>query len=68
MVSESLLENGWFSDNQNAVYILQMGSQKPGLQKEALTIFQVALGDLIHIEPKWIPRIQNEQKDTQSLM
>ena len=72
MVLESLtpkLKNErirWFSDNQNVVRILQTGSRKPDLQKEALAIFSVALSGQIRIEPEWIPRTQNEQADALS--
>jgi len=33
----------WFSDNHNAVRILQTGSRKPDLQNETLAIFLVTL-------------------------
>ena len=48
MVLESLvpkLKNErvrWFSDNQNVVMILNIGSKKPDLQKEALAVFSIA--------------------------
>ena len=51
------------SDNQNVVHILQAGSRKPDLQKEALAIFYAALSGQIRIKPEWIPRTQNEQAD-----
>jgi len=37
----------WFSDNQNVVHILQIGSKKLQLQEEALAVFSIALQNLI---------------------
>ena len=53
----------WFSDNQNVVRILNIGSKKPHLQKEALAVFSLAAQNLICIEPEWIPRTENQQAD-----
>ena len=39
----------WFSDNQNVVRILDIGSKKPDLQKEALALFTTASQNLISI-------------------
>ena len=67
MVLESLLPKlknervRWFSDNQNVVWILETGSKKPLLQKEAISVFSIAAQSLIRIEPKWIPRTENQQ-------
>jgi hypothetical protein len=33
----------WFSDNQNVIRIIQVGSRKEELQKEALAIFKLAI-------------------------
>ena len=69
MVLESLLPKlqnqriRWFSDNQNVVRILDVGSKNPLLQKEALGVFAMASQNLIRIEPEWIPRSQNQQAD-----
>ena len=69
MVLESLLPKlknkrvRWFSDNQNVVRILETGSKKPLLQKEAIAVFSIAARSLIHIEPEWIPRTENQQAD-----
>ena len=63
---ESKLSNQrvrWFTDNQNVVRILQVGSRKPDLQAEALAIFSISLSRHIHIEPEWIPRKDNELAD-----
>ena len=53
----------WFSDNQNVVRILNIGSKKPHLQKEALAVFSLAAQNLIRIEPEWIPCTENQQAD-----
>ena len=69
MVLESLipkLKNEcilWFSDNQNVVRIMEIGSKKPELQEEAFAIFSIAAQNLIRIEPQWIPRSENQQAD-----
>ena len=53
----------WFSDNQNVARILNIGSKKPHLQKEALAVFSLAAQNLIRIEPEWIPYTENQQAD-----
>jgi hypothetical protein len=53
----------WFSDNQNVVRIVQVGSRVEELQKEAVDIFKVAIAHNICLEPEWIPRTQNEFAD-----
>ena len=68
-VPESLIDKlknqciQWFSDNQNVVRILEVGSKKSMLQKEALTVFAIATRNLICIEPEWIPHTENQQAD-----
>ena len=49
----------WFTDNQKVVRILQVGSAKPHLQSEAVTVFGLCLANNIRLEPKWIPREEN---------
>ena len=69
MVLESLIPKlkneriRWFSDNQNVVRIMEIGSQIPELQEEAFAIFSIAAQNLIRIEPQWIPRSKNQQAD-----
>ena len=69
MVLESLLPKlkneriRWFSDNQNVVRILEVGSKNPPLQREALAVFSMAARSLIRIEPEWIPCAHNQQAD-----
>ena len=53
----------WFTDNQNVVRILQVGSRKEHLQKVALDVFSLSMNNHIHLEPEWIPRELNEQAD-----
>ena len=69
MVLESLIPKlkneriRWFSDNQNVVRIMEIGSKKPELQEEAFAIFSIAAQNLIRIKPQWIPRSENQQAD-----
>ena len=53
----------WFSDNQNVVRILQVGSKQAHLQTIAVKIFSLAVHWHICLEPEWIPRESNEQAD-----
>ena len=53
----------WFSDNQNVVRILQVGSRRPQLQEVAMKIFSLTIHCQIRLEPEWVPREQNEQAD-----
>ena len=53
----------WFTDNQNVVRILQVGSRKEHLQKVALDVFSLSMNNHIHLEPEWIPRELNERAD-----
>ena len=42
----------WFTDNQNVVRILQVGSRKEHLQKVALEVFSLSMSNHIHLEPE----------------
>ena len=53
----------WFSDNQNVVRIVQVGSMKPHLQEGALCIFQTCMQYNIKLDMEWIPRSKNEVAD-----
>ena len=53
----------WFTDNQNVVRIIQVGSGKENLQVEALRIFELTVRYSISLEPEWIPREQNQTAD-----
>ena len=53
----------WFSDNQNVVRILQVGSQKPHLQEQAMKVFETCISYQIRLEPEWLPREENELAD-----
>ena len=53
----------WFTDNQNVVRILQVGSRKPELHEVTLKVFSLATEHQIWLEPEWIPRELNEKAD-----
>ena len=53
----------WFTDNQNVVRILNIGSRNPLLQQVALAIFNISIAHHCIIEPEWIPREANQQAD-----
>ena len=53
----------WFTDNQNVVCILQVGSRKPGLHDVALRVFSMVIQYQICLEPEWIHRGFNESVD-----
>ena len=53
----------WFTDNQNVVRILQVGSKKPALHAVSRKIFILCIHNQIHLEPEWIPRELNERAD-----
>ena len=46
----------WFTDNQNVVRILQVGSRKPDLQSVALKVLNLLIQYHIVLEPEWVPR------------
>ena len=53
----------WFTDNQNVVRILQVGSRKEHLQDLAVNILKTSLEHSIRLEPEWLPREDNTQAD-----
>ena len=53
----------WFTDNQNIVRIIQVGSRVDTLQVLAVEPFSLILAYQIIIEPEWIPRACNETAD-----
>ena len=53
----------WFTDNQNVVRILVVGSGKGHLQAETVKILTSCMSHTLHMEPEWIPREQNEIVD-----
>ena len=60
------LENArvcWFTDNQNVMHILQVGSRKPDQHVIALRVFNIAIQYQIHLEPEWVPRELNQRAD-----
>ena len=44
----------WFSDNQNVVWIIKVGSKVRELQVLAVEIFRLAMANQIILEPEWI--------------
>ncbi|KAL5463210.1 hypothetical protein EMCRGX_G032089 [Ephydatia muelleri] len=53
----------WFSDNQNVVRIIQVGSRKAHLQEQAMRVFETCIAYQIRLEPEWLPREENELAD-----
>ena len=53
----------WFTDNQNVVRIIKVGSRLPELQVLALSIFKTAFANNIYLEPEWLPREENRVAD-----
>ena len=53
----------WFTDNQNVVRIVRVGSRRPHLQDGAMSIFEVCLQYGVKLEMEWIPRTLNEKAD-----
>ena len=53
----------WFSDNQNVVRIIQVGSRKEHLQDGAMSIYEVCMRYGIKPEVDWIPRSLNDNAD-----
>ena len=53
----------WFTDNQNVVCILQVGSAKSNIQVEALKVFKACIHYNNRLEPEWIPREKNKLAD-----
>ena len=53
----------WFTDNQNVVHILQVGSKKQHLQKVGMDVFALSMSNHIHLESECIPRELDEIAD-----
>ena len=53
----------WFTDNQNVVQILKVGSRQSKLQVLAVEIFSLTVQNHVHLEPEWIPRELNQLAD-----
>ena len=56
----------FFTDNQGAARIVQIGSPIGELQQIALAIFNVCLTNHIQLETQWIPREENIRADVLS--
>ena len=62
----SVLESShvkWYTDNQAAAKIVDVGSMKPDLRKLADKIFGACVRSKIKLEVRWIPRSENEKAD-----
>ena len=62
----SVLESSyvkWYTDNEAAAKIVDVGSTKPDLHKLAVKIFAACLRSKIKFEVQWIPRSENEKAD-----
>ncbi len=53
----------WYTDNQNVVRILEVGSKQPTLHAIALKVFALAIKHQIRLMPEWVPRELNERAD-----
>ena len=53
----------WFSDHQNVVRILHVGSKKAELKEVAWEVFSLSVPSLVKIEVEWIPRELNLRAD-----
>ena len=53
----------WFTDSQNVVRVLEVGSRKHDLQEEVVKVFNLFVQYEIHLEPSWIPSEQNKYAD-----
>ena len=53
----------WYTDNQAAAKIVEVGSMKPDLHALAIQIFRFCASKHINLEIEWIPRTENQQAD-----
>ena len=53
----------FYTDNQNAVSVIEKGSKVLELQNLAFFIYNFCIANCISIHVKWVPRDQNEQAD-----
>ena len=53
----------WFTDNQTAAKIVEVGSMHSELQKIAVRIFTICLNNAIKLDIQWIPRDLNTKAD-----
>jgi len=54
------------TDNMKVEHILKVGSPKPKLHSEAVTIYTLCRQNNIHLEPEWVPREFNQEADALS--
>jgi hypothetical protein len=53
----------WYTDNQAAAKIVEIGSMKPDLHALAIKIFRFCASKHVNLEIEWIPRSENQQAD-----
>ena len=53
----------WFTDNQNVVRIISVGSTNEHLQAVAVKIFNLCFSKSVKLKPEWVPREHNELAD-----
>ena len=53
----------WFTDNQNVVHVVQVGSRKPHLQDGAMSVFETCFQHGIRLQMEWIPHSLNDKAD-----
>ena len=53
----------WFTNNQNVVQIMMVGSKEPHMQTITLNAFSVCVVNQIRLEPEWLLREENIQVD-----
>ena len=58
----------WYTDNQAAAKIVDVGSMEPDLHKLAVKIFGACLRGKIKLEVQWIPMSENEKANFISLL
>ena len=50
----------WFTDSQTAARIIEVGSMKLDLYRNAIKIFQFCAEHIIRLKMQWIPRTEND--------
>ena len=53
----------WYTENQAAAKIVEVGSMKPDLYRIAISIFQKCLTHCIKLDIQWFPRTENQKAD-----
>ena len=56
----------WFSDSQNVVRIIEVGSSNTELQEIAYSIYSICVENGISLRMEWVPRSLNDKADSLS--